>query len=228
MEISAVSNTQIPSGQEVFGHSIRPEILHIIALDCPNFGPEQCLSIPELNAYRIKYLESIWATLKQEQLRTNHSSQNVQVKANLNFDTLDSNLTFGQRLADKVASFGGSWTFILSFFVGIVVWIFVNIWMLASAPFDPYPFILLNLLLSCLAAIQAPIIMMSQNRQESKDRARAQKDLEINLKAEREIKQVNKKMDNLIDFQKTSWQASQQVLFDIMGEIQADIKNLKR
>jgi uncharacterized membrane protein len=111
------------------------------------------------------------------------------------------NRTFGQRVADKVAAFGGSWTFIISFFVFILIWIASNVYLLTNKGFDPYPFILLNLILSCLASLQAPIIMMSQNRQEEKDRERAKKDYEVNLKAENEIRALNKKLDKLIELQ---------------------------
>ncbi len=112
----------------------------------------------------------------------------------------DSDLTFGQRLADRVASFGGSWTFILLFGGIITVWIGLNTFLLLrQPPFDPYPFILLNLVLSCLAALQAPVIMMSQNRQESKDRRRAQNDYAINLKAEIEIQKLHEKLDALLE-----------------------------
>jgi uncharacterized membrane protein len=115
-------------------------------------------------------------------------------------------LTFGQKTADKVASFGGSWTFIISFFVFIIIWISANVFLLFNKGFDPYPFILLNLILSCLASLQAPIIMMSQNRQEEKDRERAKKDYEINLKAEMEIKMLNQKIDKLIELHKIELQ----------------------
>lgn len=111
------------------------------------------------------------------------------------------NRTFGQKVADKVAAFGGSWTFIISFFVFILLWIGVNVYFLTNTGFDPYPFILLNLILSCLASLQAPIIMMSQNRQEEKDRERAKKDYEINLKAENEIQLLQEKLDKLIELQ---------------------------
>jgi len=115
-------------------------------------------------------------------------------------DEID-NRTFGQKVADKVAAFGGSWTFIISFFVFILLWIGVNVYFLTNKGFDPYPFILLNLILSCLASLQAPIIMMSQNRQEEKDRERAKKDYEINLKAENEIQLLQEKLDRLIELQ---------------------------
>ncbi len=108
------------------------------------------------------------------------------------------NLSFGDRMADKIATFGGSWTFILSFIGFLVIWIFINIFWLKNHAFDPYPFILLNLILSCIAALQAPVIMMSQNRQEEKDRERAKIDLKINQKAEKEIRSLHKKLDLLI------------------------------
>lgn len=116
-------------------------------------------------------------------------------------DEID-NRTFGQKVADKFAAFGGSWTFIISFFVFILLWIGVNVYFLTNKGFDPYPFILLNLILSCLASLQAPIIMMSQNRQEEKDRERAKKDYEINLKAENEIQLLQEKLDKLLKYHK--------------------------
>ncbi|RYU95762.1 DUF1003 domain-containing protein [Emticicia agri] len=107
-------------------------------------------------------------------------------------------LSFGDRMADKIADFGGSWTFILSFMGFLLIWILFNIYWLSNKGFDPYPFILLNLILSCIAALQAPVIMMSQNRQEEKDRERAKEDLRINQKAEEEIRSLHKKLDLLI------------------------------
>ena len=114
----------------------------------------------------------------------------------------DEHLSLGDKLADSVASFGGSWHFIITFFILLFSWMAVNAFLLAEKPFDPYPFILLNLILSCLAAIQAPIIMMSQNRKEEKDRQRAQNDYLINLKAEMEIKNIQANMKKLFEIQK--------------------------
>jgi uncharacterized membrane protein len=105
--------------------------------------------------------------------------------------------TRGERIADKVASFGGSWTFIGIFCVVLVAWMALNTWMLAERAFDPYPYILLNLMLSCLAALQAPVILMSQNRQAARDRRRSEEDYEVNLKAELEIKALHEKIDQL-------------------------------
>lgn len=110
-------------------------------------------------------------------------------------------LTFGQRLADIIAIFGGSWTFIICFFVVLTVWIFYNSTKLNSAPFDPYPYILLNLALSCIAAVQAPVILMSQNRKETRDTKRSKDDYLINLKAELENRAMDQKLDLFINEQ---------------------------
>lgn len=111
---------------------------------------------------------------------------------------LHSKVHFGEKLADKVASFGGSWKFIIIFCATLIAWIILNSFIIYQRSFDPYPYILLNLLLSCLAALQAPVILMSQNRQEAKDRKRAEHDYVINLKAELEIRSLHQKIDMLI------------------------------
>jgi uncharacterized membrane protein len=136
-------------------------------------------------------------------------------------------LTAGQRIADKVASFGGSWTFIISFGVFILIWISINIFWLVNKGFDPYPFILLNLILSCLAALQAPVIMMSQNRQEEKDRDRSKKDYMINLKSELEIRALHEKIDHFIMDQQQELLDLQKVQIEMMNDIlrQAEKKN---
>ena len=110
-------------------------------------------------------------------------------------------LTKGQKISDKVARFGGSWAFIISFFIILIAWILFNTIAPKNNDFDPYPFILMNLILSCIAALQAPIIMMSQNRQEEKDRKRSENDYLINLKAELEIRAFNQKVDLLLEEQ---------------------------
>jgi uncharacterized membrane protein len=118
-------------------------------------------------------------------------------------------LSLGDRVADMVAEFGGSWTFIFTFGAIMAVWMLVNIYFLKDRAFDPYPFILLNLVLSTLAALQAPVIMMSQNRQSEKDRVRAEHDYEINLKAELEIGQIHQKLDVFRDSQWSQLVATQ-------------------
>lgn len=128
----------------------------------------------------------------EEQL---HQLIDEKMSVNLNAD--DSHLTFGQRAADAIARFAGSWAFIITFTLITLLWIYLNI-LMASGAFDPYPFILLNLVLSCLAAVQAPLIMMSQNRQEDKDRARAENDYKVNLKNELVIDDLHDKLDQVL------------------------------
>ncbi|MBN1253205.1 MAG: DUF1003 domain-containing protein [Bacteroidales bacterium] len=128
-------------------------------------------------------------------------------------------LTFGQKTADKVARFGGSWIFILIFFVFLITWMGYNTFVLFHKPFDPYPYILLNLILSSLAAVQAPIIMMSQNRQAEKDRLQSDDDYVTNLKAELEIRQLHAKLDQ---FMKSGWDRLleiQQIQIDLAEEL---------
>jgi uncharacterized membrane protein len=139
-----------------------------------------------------------------------------------------SDLTLGQRVADKVATFGGSWTFIISFGFVITLWISINSWLLSIKPFDPYPFILLNLLLSCLAALQAPVIMMSQNRQEEKDRERAKKDFLINLKSELEIRLLHEKVDYLIMHQQQDLLEIQKIQVEMMDSIIQKIEKINQ
>ena len=129
----------------------------------------------------------------------------------------------GQRLADKIASFGGSWKFIIIFGLFILSWITSNIIFLVNKGFDPYPFILLNLILSCVAALQAPVIMMSQNRQEEKDRERAKQDYMINLKSELEIRMLHEKIDHLIIHQQQELLNIQQVQVEMMEDIMKQI-----
>jgi uncharacterized membrane protein len=132
-------------------------------------------------------------------------------------------LTRGQKISDKVARFGGSWSFIISFFVVLLIWIAYNSMAMASKIFDPYPFILMNLILSCIAALQAPVIMMSQNRQEEKDRKRAENDYLINLKAELEIRALNQKIDLLLEDQIKVLYQSQVDQLKILQKIEAKI-----
>lgn len=127
--------------------------------------------------------------------------------------------TFGEKIADKVADFGGSWAFIISFFSALMGWIVLNTWILVQKPFDPYPYILLNLVLSCLAAIQAPVIMMSQNRKEDKDRKRAESDYLVNLKAEIEIRNLHQKLDMLMMEQMKSLLEIQQEQLNLLNEL---------
>ncbi len=143
-------------------------------------------------------------TIMGRRLRNTDELLRSRVSRNLNEEE-EERLTFGQRLADRVATFGGSWTFILLFGGFLLTWMGVNAILLAQRAFDPYPFILLNLALSALAALQAPVIMMSQNRQSTKDRLQADLDYQINLKAELEVAQLHGKIDRVYEQMQASF-----------------------
>jgi uncharacterized membrane protein len=137
-------------------------------------------------------------------------------------------VTTGQKISDKVARFGGSWAFIISFFVILTVWILFNTIAPLRAKFDPYPFILMNLILSCIAALQAPIIMMSQNRQEEKDRKRSENDYLINLKAELEVRGLHQKVDLLLEEQIKILFDSQAKQLEILKSIEYKVNELSK
>ncbi len=179
---------------------INPKVIEHIKKKYPDFNNTHYISRDEYKKYRYEYLETL---LKKEKGELSKIDKQV-VKSMIEQESLvkelsvdEVGLTRGQRIADKVATFGGSWGFIISFFIVLFIWIIINTTLMMTRPYDPYPFILLNLILSCLAAIQAPIIMMSQNRKEQKDRLRSENDYKINLKAELEIRHIHEKLDHL-------------------------------
>jgi uncharacterized membrane protein len=224
---SAISGIEFPQKEKVLGNSIRIPILNIIKEEHPDFDSNQFIADSELNIYREKYISKF---LQSEVCELTDLQKKVvkSIKGNKSFvnkveDRVD-NRTYGQVIADKVAAFGGSWTFIISFFIFIMIWIASNVCLLMNKGFDPYPFILLNLILSCLAALQAPVIMMSQNRQEEKDRERAKKDYMINLKSELEIRMLDEKLDHLIMHQQQELIEIQKVQIEMMNDILEKIK----
>lgn len=228
----SVSGKNIDPKEAYKGNSIRKNIFDLIQTEHPEFNEESYVSLEELNKYRKKYIEKIvqqelgeLSSLEQEVV---DSITDQEVLSHSLEETSDKDLSLGQRLADKVAVFGGSWSFIIAFFGFMFVWILANIFLLLYTPFDPYPFILLNLLLSCLASIQAPIIMMSQNRQEEKDRLRNLHDYQINLKAELEIRLLDEKMDHLIIHQNQRLSEMQELQADYMEDILNQIALLKK
>jgi uncharacterized membrane protein len=228
MNISFISKQEIPEGEEIPGIEIRPGIFKLIQNEYPGFGNDDFITLTELNKFRRVYLTSLVVEEKGQLAAIDRdvmeAIQNNSILSENMQEEIESELTFGQKVADKVASFGGSWTFILSFFTFLLIWIFMNVWAIATKPFDPYPFILLNLILSCLAAIQAPIIMMSQNRQEQKDRQRAEHDYKINLKAELEIKLLSEKMDHLLVHQNKKLLEIQEVQIDYLEDLMKEVK----
>ncbi|MBN9285746.1 MULTISPECIES: DUF1003 domain-containing protein [Flavobacterium] len=221
--ISAISGKEFPIQEKVSGKTIRGSIMAFILKENPEFSNDKFMAIGELNYFREKYisdflLREVGEISELEQTVLNALKDKTIVSSKLEEDEAQ-HYTFGQRVADRVAEFGGSWTFIISFMTFLVLWIGFNVFILMNKGFDPYPFILLNLILSCIAALQAPVIMMSQNRQEEKDRERAKNDYMINLKSELEIRMLHEKIDHLILHQEQSMLEIQRVQIDMMNDI---------
>ncbi len=202
---------------------IREPIVEVIKRTHPDWSSTGFICIPDLNHFREEYVKDVLVKgkgevsyLEEEVVRSLKEHEVLSSNINVEFDR---KLTLGERLADGVASHAGSWHFIGIFMGVLLIWVCVNSIVLIQKPFDPYPFILLNLILSCIAAIQAPIIMMSQNRQETRDRLRAEHDYRVNLKAELEIRHLHEKMDHLL---MTQWQRLleiQEVQTELMEEL---------
>jgi uncharacterized membrane protein len=221
--ISDLSNNEFPVSERISAKTIRHSILGLIQKDNPKFSHESFLSTSELKYYREKYLsESLVKEIGEltglEKTVLTSLTDNTTLTDKIDTDDQQA-LSTGQKVADKVASFGGSWTFIISFGIFIFFWISVNVFWLLNKGFDPYPFILLNLILSCLAALQAPVIMMSQNRQEEKDRERGKKDYMINLKSELEIRMLHEKIDHFIMHQQQELLEIQKTQIEMMQDI---------
>lgn len=220
--ISDLSKKEFPIVEKVSGKIIRNPILALIQKDFSDFNEDKFLSISELNLYREKYISN-YLSVEIGELSNLETKVIGSLKEDVSLvSTVEDEIgvrTFGQKVADRVAAFGGSWKFIILFGVFILLWILANIYILMNKGFDPYPFILLNLILSCLAALQAPVIMMSQNRQEEKDRERAKKDYMINLKSELEIRMLHEKLDHLIMHQQEELIEIQKVQIEMMNDI---------
>ena len=197
----------VASHTAVSGDMVHGGVLERIRADRPDWSPPMPICAPCLRKYRAGYVQHVI-----EEDRGELSAIEGEVVTSLreheilarNVETqFAARVSLGERLADRVASFGGSWTFILAFAGILATWVAINTAGVLAKPFDPFPYILLNLVLSCVAALQAPIIMMSQNRQEAKDRLRSENDYRVNLKAELEIRHIQAKIDQLLTRQ---WQ----------------------
>lgn len=224
---SDLSGKEFPKNEKISAKNIRQSLLHFINKTHPNFSKSCFLSIEEMNEYREKYIseflnKKLGNLTEVEKQVIQSVSKNTMISTEVEED--EKEITFGQKLADKVAEFGGSWGFIIFFMTFLVAWILLNVFWLSNHGFDPYPFILLNLILSCIAAIQAPVIMMSQNRQEEKDRERAKKDYKINLKSELEIRELHEKIDHLIIHYQQDLLEIQKTQIDLLENILHNVK----
>jgi len=218
----AVCGRTLPRSELVAGVLVRPTVSRLIAADHPEWSAESLICYEDLNRYRSSYvhglLESERGELTSLELDVVRSLQEHELVARDVDRDAERGQTAGQRLSDRLAEFGGSWTFLIAFGVFLASWVLVNSVTAMWRPVDPYPYIFLNLLLSCLAAIQAPVIMMSQNRQEAKDRMRAKNDFEVNLKAELEIRHLHEKVDHLLQHQWERLAAIQEIQLEILSE----------
>src|SRR3989441_11256876 len=202
---------------------IRPSLLEFIKKKVPDLDEKGFICLDDLGEFRKDYIKEVLqdeigelSALDQEVIE---SLQEHEILSSDISSQFEKKLTFGERLSDHIASFGGSWRFIILFGAVLFGWIILNAIILLNRSFDPYPFILLNLILSCLAAIQAPIIMMSQNRAEARDRLRAENDYKVNLKAELEIRHLHEKIDHLLRRQYNRLFEIQQIQIELLEEI---------
>jgi uncharacterized membrane protein len=221
----AICGKSFPSRNVVSGEIVRKEIAEEIRKLFPAWSAEHFICREDLTDVRGKYVHALLAsergelsTLEQEVVRSLREHEILASNVDAEFEQ---NWSFGERLADKIAAFGGSWTFLISFGVFLAIWIAMNSAALLWRPLDPYPFIFLNLILSCIAAIQAPVIMMSQNRQEEKDRVRSQHDYQVNLKAELEIRHLHEKVDHLLSHQWERLVQIQELQLELLADLDA-------
>ena len=224
---SDLSGKEFAENERVSAKNLRQSLLHFINKTHPNFSKNCFLSIEEMNDYREKYIseflnKKLGNLTEVEKQVIQSVSKNTMISTEVEED--EQEITFVQKLADKVAEFGGSWGFIIFFMTFLVAWILLNVFWLSHHGFDPYPFILLNLILSCIAAIQAPVIMMSQNRQEEKDRERSKKDYKINLKSELEIRELHEKINHLIIHYQQDLLEIQKTQIDLLENILHNVK----
>src|SRR5438477_3116429 len=212
-----------PPNEGQIAELIRPSLLEFIKKRVPGFDEKRFICFDDLGQARKDYVREVLqdeigelSALDNEVIESLQEHEILSSDISKQFET---KLTFGERLSDRIASFGGSWRFIILFGTVLFGWIILNAIFLLDRGFDPYPFILLNLILSCLAAIQAPIIMMSQNRGESRDRLRAENDYKVNLKAELEIRHLHEKIDHLLRRQYNRLFEIQQIQIELLEEI---------
>ena len=221
--ICQVCKKQKSPHQGTIAEVIRPSLLEFIKKRMPEWDGKGFICLDDLGEFRKNYVKEVLQDeIGELSALDNEVIESLQQHEILSSDIskqFEKKLTFGERLSDQIASFGGSWRFIILFGAVLFSWIILNAIFLLNRGFDPYPFILLNLILSCLAAIQAPIIMMSQNRAEARDRWRAENDYKINLKAELEIRHLHEKIDHLLRRQYNRLFEIQQIQIELLEEL---------
>lgn len=223
----------VPTDCAKIGYSIRPSVLAMIREQFPEFKDENYISDQELQRFKVAHMHSLMEDDKGKISKIERQVAETVAKhefmsKEFSVDDEEEVTTFGERLADKIAEFGGSWRFIITFLGIMAIWIGFNVFIISKGVFDPYPFILLNLVLSCIASLQAPVIMMSQNRSEIKDRKRSKNDFMVNLKSELEIRHLHEKMDHLITNQIQHLHEIQQMQLELLNDISESLKVKKK
>ena len=213
----------VPAEQPTAFGLVRPSLARELVRANPGLASDDLICRKHLTEARTRYVEQLLererGEISQLERQVVESLEREETVARNIETTWSGQRTVGERLSDFIADFGGSWRFIVGFLVTLCIWMAYNAWTSPQKVFDPYPFILLNLVLSCIAAIQAPIIMMSQKRQEAKDRLRAENDYRVNLKAELEIRHLHEKLDHLISRQWERLAEIQQIQLEIMEDV---------
>ncbi|MFC4760499.1 DUF1003 domain-containing protein [Fructobacillus durionis] len=219
-------------GAGTFLHDLDPQTRKMIKQDRPKASDQDFICSEHLVAYRLRKLDKMIHEDQRKNQQIHQKMQRVLQDDNYKIidvgKKLDSTLTFGQKVADGVAHFGGSWPFVISFVVIMIVWIILNVTHLFGANFDPFPFILLNLFLSMVAAIQAPLIMMAQNRASDYDRMESQNDYHVNLKSEEEIRLLHAKVDHLIQQDQPNSMQIQKMQMEMLASINEELALLNK
>jgi uncharacterized membrane protein len=228
--ICQICQKQKKTNEVIPAELVSEPLVEIIRKEHPTWSSSGFICSSDLNYFRAKRVKEILESEKgeisiiEEQVLKSLKEQELLSK-NVNTE-FDRQLTLGEHLADRLTKSAGSWTFIVVFAGIIFLWIAINSYVLLLKPFDPYPFILLNLVLSCVAAMQAPIILMSQNREGAKDRLRAEYDYRVNLKAELEIRNLHEKLDHLLLNQWHKLLEIQEIQTELMEEL--TLKKIKK
>ncbi len=222
-QVCSVCGRSFPRKELVHSTIVRPPVADLIRLEHPQWSPEGFICHADLSRYRAEYVRRMVDSEEREMLKLEKdvrtSLRQHEVSARNVEDTFESEWTLGQRLADRTADFVGTWTFLILFMILVVLWMGVNSAVILWHPADPYPFIFLNLVLSCISAIQAPILLMSQNRKEEKDRLRSQHDYRVNVKAELEIRHLNEKIDHMLSRQWERLAEIQEVQVELLADL---------
>jgi uncharacterized membrane protein len=202
---------------------VREPIARLIERRHPTWSAQGYICTADLNAFRDQYVAEIVredaGSISDLEIQVLEAVREHELLTENTNREIEDQLTLGDRVADRIARFGGSWGFIIAFCAFLLLWMALNAWWLAEGGFDPYPFILLNLLLSTLAALQAPVIMMSQRRLEARDRVRAENEYKVNLKAEIEVRLLTERVDRLLRHQWQRLLEIQQVQVDLMADL---------